>query len=60
MPAINYYIPETKYVKLVYEAHARGIKIKTLIDEALELLFQKIEVDKAVTDYQEKQNEGIK
>jgi len=36
MPAINYYVPDSKYAELVYEATRRGVKVKTLIDEALD------------------------
>jgi len=36
MPAINYYVPDSKYAELVYEATRRGAKVKTLIDEALD------------------------
>jgi len=37
MPAINYYVPDSKYAELVYEAHKRGTKVKALIDEALDI-----------------------
>jgi len=36
MPAINYYVPDSKYAELVYEATRRGVKVKALIDEALD------------------------
>jgi len=37
MPAINYYVPDSKYAELVYEAHKRSVKVKALIDEALDI-----------------------
>jgi len=36
LPAINYYVPDSKYAELVYEATRRGVKVKALIDEALD------------------------
>ena len=36
MPAINYYVPDNKYASLVFMAQDRGVKIKALIDEALD------------------------
>jgi len=36
VPAINYYVPDSKYAKLVFISQDRGVKVKTLIDEALD------------------------
>ena len=36
MPAINYYIPEQKYARLIYISMQKNLKVKKLIDEALD------------------------
>jgi len=54
MPAINYYIPEDKYTKLIFKCVERNeelhicnpekqVKLKHLIDEALDEWFDKQE-----------------
>jgi len=43
MPAINYYVPDSKYAELVYEAHRRDAKVKALIDEALDEWLKKLQ-----------------
>ena len=50
MPAINYYIPDETYARLVYLSVERGIKVKKLIDEALDLWL--MGVDKATKEAQ--------
>jgi len=42
LPAINYYVPDSKYAELVYEATRRGVKVKALIDEALDEWLKKL------------------